>query len=131
MAKRIVEETLANGQKRYSVQKNTILGIPAWWHTMSYVDDKDCTYHEAKFDTIDKAIHICGLDRQVVNSKVLEIEPTSVKDMMSKDKLAEEDLINLRGSLNLLLNRYEKRIRVEEFKAVNAVQRFIDRMLGV
>jgi hypothetical protein len=50
---------------------------------------------------------------------------------MNNDKLAEEDLINLRGSLNLLCNRYEKRIRVEEYKAVEVVKRFIDRMLGV
>lgn len=50
---------------------------------------------------------------------------------MNNDKLAEEDLINLRGSLNLLCNRYKKRIRVEEYKAVEVVKRFIDRMLGV
>lgn len=50
---------------------------------------------------------------------------------MKNDKLAEEDLINLRGSLNLLCNRYEKRIRVEEYRAVEIVKRFIDRMLGV
>lgn len=50
---------------------------------------------------------------------------------MNNDKLAEEDLINLRGSLNLLCNRYEKRIRVEEYKAIEVVRKFIDRMLGV
>lgn len=50
---------------------------------------------------------------------------------MNNNKLAEEDLINLRGSLNLLCNRYEKRIRVEEYKAVEVVKRFIDRMLEV
>lgn len=50
---------------------------------------------------------------------------------MNNDKLAEEDLINLRGSLNLLCNRYEKRIRVEEYKAMEVVKRFIDRMLEV
>lgn len=131
MAKRIVEETLANGEKRYSVQKNTILGIPCRWRTMEYLDDDALTCHEATFDTIDKAIRFCGLDRQVINSKVLEIDPTSIKDMMSKDKLAEEDLINIRNSLTLLCNRYEKRIRVEEYNAVQAVDRFIDRMLGV
>lgn len=131
MAKRIVEETLANGEKRYSVQKNTILGIPCRWRTMAYLDDDAWTCHEATFDTIDKAIRFCGLDRQVINSKVLEIEPTSIKDMMSKDKLAEEDLINIRNSLTLLCNRYEKRIRVEEYNAVQAVDRFINRMLGV
>lgn len=49
---------------------------------------------------------------------------------MNNDKLAEEDLINLRGSLNLLCNRYEKKIRVEEYRAVEVVKRFIDRMLG-
>lgn len=131
MAKRIVEEALANGEKRYSVQKNTILGIPCRWHTMAYLDDDACTCHEATFDTIDKAIRFCGLDRQVINSKVLEIEPTSIKDMMSKDKLAEEDLINIRNSLTLLCNRYEKRIRVEEYNAVQVVDRFINRMLGI
>lgn len=130
MAKRIVEETLANGEKRYSVQKNTILGIPAWWHTMSFMTD-DCVHCDATFDTIDKAISFSGQDRQVINSKVLEIEPTSIKDMMSKDKLAEEDLINIRNSLTLLCNRYEKRIRVEEYNAVQVVDRFINRMLGV
>ena len=50
---------------------------------------------------------------------------------MNNDKLAEEDLINLRGSLNLLCNRNEKKIRVEENRAVEVVIRFIDRMLGV
>ena len=50
---------------------------------------------------------------------------------MNNDKLAEEDLINLRGSLNLLCNRYEKKIRVEEYRAVEVVIRFIDIMLGV
>lgn len=50
---------------------------------------------------------------------------------MNNDKLAEEDLINLRGSLNLLCNRYEKKIRVEEYRAVEVVVRFIDRMLRV
>lgn len=49
---------------------------------------------------------------------------------MYNEKLAEEDLINLRGSLNLLCNRYEKKIRVEEYRAVEVVKRFIDRMLG-
>lgn len=130
MAKRIVEETLANGEKRYLVQKNTILGIPAWWHTMAYLDDA-CTCHEATFDTIDKAISFCGLDKLVVNSKVLEIEPTSVKDMMDKNKLAEEDLISLRGSLNIFSNRYGRKIRIEENKAIACVQRAIDRILGV
>lgn len=50
---------------------------------------------------------------------------------MNNDKLAEEDLINLRDSLTLLCNRYEKRIRVEEYKAIEVVHKFIDRMLGV
>lgn len=50
---------------------------------------------------------------------------------MGNDNLTEEELINLRGSLNLLCNKYEKRIRVEEYKAVDIVQRFIDRILGV
>lgn len=132
MAKRIVEETLANGEKRYSVQKNTILGIPAWWHTMEYLDEDDaCICHKATFDTIAKAISFCGIDKLVVNSKVLEIKPTCVKDMMSKDKLAEDELIDIRGALTLLCNRYEKRIRVEEYKAVEVVRKFIDRMLGV
>lgn len=132
MAKRIVEETLINGEKRYSVQKNTILGIPAWWHTMAYLDDENaCICHKATFDTIDKAISFCGIDKQVVNSKVIEIKPTCVKDMMSKDKLAEDELIELRGALTLLCNRYGKRIRIEECKAIEVVRKFIDRMLGV
>lgn len=132
MAKRIVEETLANGEKRYSVQKNTILGIPCRWRTMAYLDDDDaCICHEATFDTIDKAIRFCGLDKQVVNSKVLEIEPTSIKDMVSKDKLAEDELINLRGSLNIFSNTYGRKIRIEDHKAIACVQRAIDRILGV
>lgn len=49
---------------------------------------------------------------------------------MYNEKLAEEDLKNLRGSLNLFCNRYEKKIRVEEYRAVEVVKRFIDRMLG-
>ena len=131
MAKRIVEETLANGEKRYSVQKNTILGIPCRWRTMSYLDDDACICHEATFDTIDKAIRFCGLDKQVVNSKVLEIDPTSIKDMVSKDKLAEDELINLRGSLNIFSNTYGRKIRIEDHKAIECVQRAINRILGV
>lgn len=130
MAKRIVEETLANGEKRYLVQKNTILGIPAWWHTMSFMTD-DCIHCDATFDTIDKAISFSGQDRQVINSKVLEIEPTSIKDMVSKDKLAEDELINLRGSLNIFSNTYGRKIRIEDHKAIACVQRAIDRILGV
>ena len=131
MAKRIVEETLANGEKRYSVQKNTILGIPCRWRTMAYLDDDACICHEATFDTIDKAIRFCGLDKQVVNSKVLEIDPTSIKDMVSKDKLAEDELINLRGSLNIFSNTYGRKIRIEDHKAIKCVQRAINRILGV
>lgn len=132
MAKRIVEETLSNGEIRYSVQENTFCGIPCRWHTMAYLDDDDaCICHEATFDAIDKAIRFCGIDKQVVNSKVLGIKPICVKDMMSKDKLAEDELINLRGALTLLCNRYKKRIRVEEYKAIEVVRKFIDRMLGV
>lgn len=132
MAKRIVEETLANGEKRYSVQKNNILGIPAWWHTMAYLDDDNaCICHKATFDTIAKAISFCGLDRQVVNSKVLKLNSTSIKGLVSKEMLSEDELINLRGALTLLCNRYEKRIKVEEYKAVEVVRKFIDRMLGV
>ncbi len=130
MAKRIVEETLANGEIRYSVQKNTFCGIPCRWHTMAYLDDA-CICHEATFDTIDKAIRFCGLDRQVVNSKVLKLNSTSIKGLVSKEMLAEDELINLRGALTLLCNRYEKRIKVEEYKAVEVVHKFIDRMLGV
>ena len=133
MAKRIVEETLANGEIRYSVQKNTFCGIPCRWHTMAYLDDDDaCICHEATFDTIDKAIRFCGLDRQVVNSKVLKLNSTSIKGLVSKEMLAEDELINLRGALTLLCNRYEKKgIRVEEYKAIEVVRKFIDRMLGV
>ena len=99
---------------------------------MAYLDDDNaCICHKATFDTIAKAISFCGIDKQVVNSKVLEIKPICVKDMMSKDKLAEDELINLRGALTLLCNRYEKRIRVEEYKAIEVVRKFIDRMLGV
>lgn len=132
MAKRIVEETLSNGEIRYSVQKNTFCGIPCRWHTMAYLDDDDaCICHEATFDAIDKAIRFCGLDRQVVNSKVLKLNSTSIKGLVSKEMLAEDELINLRGALTLLCNRYEKRIKVEEYKAVEVVRKFIDRMLGV
>ena len=41
MAKRIVEETLANGEKRYCVQSNTLFGIPCWWSTMTILTDSD------------------------------------------------------------------------------------------
>lgn len=131
MAKRIVEKTLANGEKRYSVQKNTIWGIPYRWRIMTCLDDDACICHEATFDTIDKAIRFCGLDRRVVNSKVLKLDSTSIKCLVSKEMLAEDELINLRGALTLLCNRYEKRLRVEEYKAVEVVCKFIDRMLGV
>ena len=39
MAKRIVEETLANCEKRYCVQSNTLFGIPCWWRTMTILTD--------------------------------------------------------------------------------------------
>jgi hypothetical protein len=90
-----------------------------------------CIYREATFDTIDKALRFCGLDRQVINSKVLEIEPTSIKDMVSKDKLTEDELINLRGLLNLFSDRYRLRLSIENRKAIACVQRAIDRILGV
>lgn len=45
--------------------------------------------------------------------------------------MTEEELINIRKSLILLCNKYEKSIRIEEYKAVEAVERFIDRILGV
>lgn len=53
------------------------------------------------------------------------------KTLVNGEMLAEDELINLRGALTLLCNIYEKRIRVEEYKAVEVVRRFIDRMLGV
>lgn len=39
MTKRIVEETLANGEKRYCVQSNTLFGIPCLWSTMTILTD--------------------------------------------------------------------------------------------
>lgn len=50
---------------------------------------------------------------------------------MEKDKLTEDELVNIRGSLNLLCNRYTKRMRTEDYKAVKTVKRFIDKLLGV
>lgn len=50
---------------------------------------------------------------------------------MEKDKLTEDELVNIRGSLNLLCNRYAKRMKVEDYKAVETVKRFIDNLLGV
>ena len=51
--------------------------------------------------------------------------------VMEKDKLTEDELVNIRGSLNLLCNRYTKRMRTEDYKAVETVKRFIDKLLGV
>ncbi len=53
------------------------------------------------------------------------------KTLVNGEMLTEDELINLRGALTLLCNRYEKGIRVEEYKAVEVVRKFIDRMLGV
>lgn len=53
------------------------------------------------------------------------------KTLVNGEMLTEDELINLRGALNLLHDRYEKKIRVEEYRAVCVVVRFIDRMLGV
>lgn len=53
------------------------------------------------------------------------------KTLVNGEMLTEDELINLRGALNLLCDRYEKKIRVEEYRAVCVVVRFIDRMLGV
>lgn len=105
MAKRIVEKTLANGEKRYSVQKNTIWGIPYRWRIMTCLDDDACICHEATFDTIDKAIRFCGLDRRVVNSKVLKLDSTSIKCLVSKEMLAV-GLTSVVSAVNAIINAY-------------------------
>ena len=71
MAKRIVEETLANGEKRYCVQSNTLFGIPLWWSTMTILTDSGVSTR-AEFSSLDKARAFLGIDRVVVSRKVIE-----------------------------------------------------------
>mgnify|MGYP006896536109 FL=1 len=71
MAKRIVEETLSNGEKRYCVQSNTLFGIPLWWSTMTITTDSG-VLTSAVFSSLEKARAFLGRDRVVVSSKVIE-----------------------------------------------------------
>lgn len=71
MAKRIVEETLANGEKRYCVQSNTLFGIPCWWSTMTILTDS-CVSTSAEFSSLEAARNFLGKSRTVVSRKVIE-----------------------------------------------------------
>ena len=73
MAKRILEKTLANGEKRYCVRSNTIFGIPTkWWHTMTILVDNNIST-DAIFSSLENAKLFMGVGRQVVNRKVIEV----------------------------------------------------------
>lgn len=71
MTKRIVEETLANGEKRYCVQSNTLFGIPCWWNTMTILTDNGVST-SAVFNSLEKARAFLGRDRAVVSRKIIE-----------------------------------------------------------
>ena len=71
MAKRIVEETLANGEKRYCVQSNTLFGIPCWWSTMTILTDSGVPT-SAEFSSLAEARAFLGRDRAVVSRKVIK-----------------------------------------------------------
>lgn len=72
MAKRIVEETLANGEKRYCIQSNTLFGIPCWWSTMTILTD-DGVSTSAEFSSLEDARNFLGKSRAVVSRKVIEL----------------------------------------------------------
>lgn len=71
MSKRIVEETLANGEKRYCVQSNTLFGIPCWWSTMTILTDSGVST-SAEFSSFEAARNFLGKSRAVVSRKVIE-----------------------------------------------------------
>lgn len=71
MAKRIVEETLANGEKRYCVQSNIFFGIPCWWSTMTISTDSGVST-SAEFSSLEAARNFLGKSRTVVSRKVIE-----------------------------------------------------------
>ena len=71
MAKRIVEETLANGEKRYCVQSNTLFGIHCWWSTMTILTDSGVST-SAEFSSLEAARNFLGKSRAVVSRKVIE-----------------------------------------------------------
>jgi hypothetical protein len=75
--KRIVEETLGNGNTRYRVETNRILGfIPCKWHTDTFYDgERDITF-DAIFDNINEAYSHIGIVRkgtswEVVSRKII------------------------------------------------------------
>ena len=75
--KRIVEETLGNGNIRYRVETNRILGfIPCKWYTDTFYDgERDITF-DAIFDNIDEAYSHIGIIRkgtswEVVSRKII------------------------------------------------------------
>ena len=75
--KRIVEETLGNGNTRYRVETNRIFGlIPCKWHTDTFYDgERDMTF-DAVFSTIDEAYSHLGIVRksspcEVVSRKII------------------------------------------------------------
>lgn len=74
MAKRIVEETLANGEKRYCVQSNTLFGIPCWWSTMTILTDGGVST-SAEFSSLEAARNFLGKSIAFVNQfhKVIEL----------------------------------------------------------
>lgn len=72
--KRILEETLSNGEKRYCVQSNTLFGIPIkHWHNVS-IEVDDVIKADAVFNTLEEAQEFLGLNKKVVSSKVVYIQ---------------------------------------------------------
>lgn len=75
--KRIVEETLGNGNTRYRVETNRIFGlIPCKWRTDTFYDGERDMNFDAAFDTIDEAYSHIGIIRkkspcEVVSRKII------------------------------------------------------------
>ena len=62
---------IANGEKRYCVQSNTLFGIPCWWSTMTILTDSGVST-SAEFSSLEAARNFLGKSRAVVSRKVIE-----------------------------------------------------------
>lgn len=72
--RRILEETLTNGEKRYCVQSNTIFGIPTkFWRNVTMETSDDLPVG-AVFDTLEEAKFYLGIGKAVESSRVVYIE---------------------------------------------------------
>ncbi len=74
MARRITEEVLTNGEVRYWVQTDTVMGIPTklWRNEIIHLQRDGIEVPvEAAFNTLEEARSYLGLDKEVVSSKVI------------------------------------------------------------